>query len=72
MSYAYKDFGIGFLLSSRERRYERNPRKGTKQPEFLLHRFPIKEGCTFSDVLAHQMRKSNALLARLLENKLYS
>ena len=35
----------------KERLFEKNPRKGSKQPKFLQHRFPIKNGFTYNEVI---------------------
>lgn len=35
----------------RARVWEVNPRKGTAQPRYLSHRFPIKDGMTYREVL---------------------
>jgi len=34
--------------------WEKNPRKGSLQPMFLRHRFPIKNGLTYFQVLKFQ------------------
>lgn len=39
--------------------YERNPRKGTLQPHWLRHRFPIKNGLSFRETLLEDMRSQN-------------
>lgn len=65
--YNFSEFSMRCILSNEERRYERNPRKGALQPTFLLHRFPIKGGLTFSAVLAHNVMKTNSLLRYLVE-----
>ena len=72
--YPFRELSIGIhvALSSKDRRYERNRRKGTLQPEFLLHRFPIKNGCTFMDVMEAQSMKHNALLRRLMKERLFT
>lgn len=51
--------------------YERNPRRGLLQPKFLQHRFPIKGGLTFADVLADNLTRKNALLERLLSRNIF-
>jgi hypothetical protein len=42
--------------------WQRNPRKGTAQPEFLCHRFPIKGGLNLREVMAAQMSRPNPFL----------
>jgi hypothetical protein len=63
---------VAMTRSLRDRCWERNPRRGTAQPQFLRHRFPIAGGLTFGDVLAHRCLKNNPLLARLLGERLYA
>ena len=65
--YRHHEVSMSVAMSTamRNRTWQRNPRRDTRQPEFLCHRFPIKGGITFSDVLVYRCMKNNALLASL-------
>jgi hypothetical protein len=51
----------------RRRTWERNPRKGTRQPVVLCHRFPIRGGLTFAEAL--MLNNRNKLFDLMLAEK---
>lgn len=51
----------------RIRCWERNPRKGTRQPVALCHRFPIKGGLTFGEALMLNHRNKLFQLVKVKE-----
>lgn len=59
-------------INNSDRIFERNPRKGSAQPEWLRHRFPIKGGASMTDIIGDKVLSTNALMRNALSRKFFS
>jgi hypothetical protein len=72
LKYHWRQISLGMAITEAfgARIYERNPRRGTLQPKFLCHRFPVKDGMTWSEVGVELLMDHRDALVERLEREM--